>query len=279
MKRGPTTRAITKTIEEDDYYSEYSDIQDSGDESVRDDNSVAVHEYYQNCFAKIYVEIPSGSLNKNTLTLKEACRPDVLRNRIFKELKKQCQVKEHSTDEFRLRMALNIVQDLETKFSWSDEELTEILSIVVQDFKTKFLNELIDRYRPRSAVMQTVKKIVEKNKHLKNPNHENADDEDDYKENFLDDLKSGNLRFICLCLTAKINCAPEKISDAGSSQTSRSLNYRLKLFMDAVDKGKFKASLFYWTKLNASTLLHYFTNCTNYFDQRLGMKRAKVRAG
>ncbi|XP_055881477.1 transient receptor potential cation channel subfamily M member-like 2 isoform X2 [Biomphalaria glabrata] len=159
----------------------------------------------------------------NILTLKDACKVEMLRKHIYEGVVQQyglqrvvCEKRngnepiEIEIDAFYVGLALNYVDTKWNEkyiFSWDEDSLENVLRMLVTEFKTNFLEKLLDLYKPHSFITQKLEKIAD-----------TICPEQQYHEKYPDFLPND-----------KLGCF-------------------IRLFIHALEKRQFKASLFYWTK-------------------------------
>ncbi|KAK0041662.1 transient receptor potential cation channel subfamily M member 2, partial [Biomphalaria pfeifferi] len=222
------------SYDEDYYYSDDDDEEEDDDEDDDEEEEAEEDDISQNDYsgvenvAQILIKTKESSkTHGNTITLKDACKVDLLRKHIYEVTVKHYQLSCNDINAFYLRLALNYKDESSTtgtnaKIELGNEGLKEVLQVIVTDFKTDFLELLLDQLTSHESLKKTLNKIAEEI--IRNCEQGSYDD-------FLYFLESVDIKFN---VSTKSDCYE-------------------KLFMDAIVNDKFKASLFYWTKVNHLT--------------------------
>ncbi|KAI8782295.1 protein BFR2, partial [Biomphalaria glabrata] len=97
------------------------------------------------------------------ITLKDACKVDLLRKHIYEVTVKHYQLSRNGINAFYLRLALNHKDENSTngtnaKIELGDKGLIEVLQVIVADFKTDFLELLLDQPTSHESLKKTLNK-------------------------------------------------------------------------------------------------------------------------
>ncbi|KAK0041663.1 transient receptor potential cation channel subfamily M member 2, partial [Biomphalaria pfeifferi] len=229
VRDGNTTATFCEDDDFNDEDSDYAD-DDESDDKIQTSHSTpnGNDEPYDEVHAKLIIEQKGSLSSQQHLTLKNACKGDILREQIYKATAKHYNLCPKKIDTFYITLALNKVDKrlttgADSKLQWSEKDLKDVLQVIVTDFKAKFLEQLLDGYYSRTKVMKTLKKITRKLKEV-------SDHSKKAPHNFLATLEKADINF-----------------------TNEKSDCFVRLFMNAIEKEKFAASLYYWTQLNYLT--------------------------
>ncbi|XP_055882157.1 transient receptor potential cation channel subfamily M member 2-like [Biomphalaria glabrata] len=224
-----------------EYYDdeEYDDVRNSSRTPSRDNNSVDSN-------AQLIIKHTDGDKpdhddgrhstpkegtdnDKRTyLTLKEACKVDILKRHIYETTMQQCKIKrtEVNVNAFYLSLALDhvdkkLTSKVNAEFEWELKDLDNVLVVIVTDFKTNFLEQLLELHNFRPEVIERLKVIIASRD---GPRH-----------------------------APTYTIFRQYLYSAGLELDDDKNGCFLQLFMDAIEHNQFDASLYYWTKLKHLT--------------------------
>ncbi|KAK6995430.1 protein BFR2, partial [Biomphalaria glabrata] len=118
----------------------------------------------------------------NIIALKDACKVDLLRKQIYEVTVKHYELSCDDINAFYLRLALNHKDESSTtgtkKIELDTEGLKEVLQVIVADFKTDFLELLLDQLKSHDSLKKTLNTVTEdlkrKPKEDEEPNNYNT---------------------------------------------------------------------------------------------------------
>uniref|UniRef100_A0A2C9K1U9 Uncharacterized protein n=1 Tax=Biomphalaria glabrata TaxID=6526 RepID=A0A2C9K1U9_BIOGL len=193
----------------EDFY--YSDDEDDDDDDEDEDNDENEDDFDKNddsdsdcsqqtvmskettntkkC-ARIFIEQDQGPTPGNKyLSLKDAYKVNTLRQYIYEETIKQYKLLRNEINAFYLSLSLKHVDENLTsgkgkKLNWKADDLKEVLKVVLNDFKTEFLEQLLDHYKPHSTVIKVMQEVIAEDV------VETKDEDEEDEESFLDSLDS-----------------------------------------------------------------------------------------